>query len=234
MIRIVQFHNLGELDVLLNSKLLESKTSFLLPTIPCRRMEFQKKLIPWREALILLAIFHVPLIAQSRPNYIDSFTHSIQSYEKIWVNVGGKLALCTGNEKGNIVLEVGGGKPPYSFRWNTNETTQNRANLNAGTYTVWITDSEGSIHREAIVIQPPFPLILNPLVKKDASCGSANNGYAKIGVKIGRNDYEKDIPPYKVTWSNGLKDVWEANNLAPGTYTVKVADTIVKQASLLK
>ncbi|MBC6365443.1 gliding motility-associated C-terminal domain-containing protein [Algoriphagus sp. AK58] len=140
------------------------------------------------------------------------------------VQVSGKLALCSHSEKGNIILTVSGGKAPYTFKWNTNETTQNRNNLNAGTYTVEITDSNGIRHIERIVIQPPFPLILNPVEKRDASCGSGNNGYAKISVKMGRNDYEKDSPPYKVTWSNGLKDVWEANNLAPGTYTVLVED----------
>ena len=148
----------------------------------------------------------------------------IFDYSGIWVQVSGKLALCSHSEKGHINLEVGGGKPPYTFKWNTLQTTQNRTNLNAGTYTVWITDSEGKVHEERIVIQPPFPLLLNPVEKKDASCGSGKDGYAKVSVKIGRNDYEPNSPPYKVTWSNGLKDVWEAENLEPGVYTVTVAD----------
>ncbi|MFN3997434.1 gliding motility-associated C-terminal domain-containing protein [Algoriphagus sp.] len=148
----------------------------------------------------------------------------VHGYGSIHVAVSGKLALCSHSERGSINLNVTGGKPPYKFRWNTNETTQNRVNLNAGTYTVNITDAEGSEHIERIIVQPPFPLILNPVDKKDAACGSGKDGYAKVSVKIGRNDYEADSPPYKVTWSNGLKDVWEANNLAPGTYTVVVAD----------
>jgi gliding motility-associated-like protein len=162
--------------------------------------------------------------SQSGVNPEESIIYRLQSYDVIWVSVGGKLALCSSTEKGSITLTVGGGKPPYSFRWNTNETTQNRSNLNAGTYTVWIKDSEGREHQERIVIQPPFPLILNPLIKKDATCGSSKNGYAKISVKTGRNEYEKDSPPYSVTWSNGLKNVWEADQLAPGTYVVTVAD----------
>lgn len=142
----------------------------------------------------------------------------IQSTGIIQVAVSGKLALCSHSEKGSIILDVSGGKAPYKFRWNTNETTQNRSNLYAGTYTVKITDAEGTEHVERIVVQPPYPLILNPVEKKDASCGSANDGFAKISVKVGRGE------PYKVTWSNGLKDTWEAQNLAPGTYTVIVSD----------
>jgi gliding motility-associated-like protein len=140
------------------------------------------------------------------------------SYSAIRVNVSGKLALCSHSERGNIILDVTGGIPPYSFKWNNHQTVQNRTNLLAGTYTVWITDATGTVHTENIVIQPPFPLILNPLEKKDASCGSSSDGYAKIGVKIGRGE------PYKISWSHGLKDKWEASNLKPGAYTVVVTD----------
>jgi gliding motility-associated-like protein len=128
------------------------------------------------------------------------------------------LALCSASDKGSAILTVTGGTPPYKFQWNTNETTQNRGNLFAGTYTVKITDSQGTDHIERIIIQPPYPLILNPVEKKDASCG--NDGSAKISIKTAHSSRE----PYRISWSNGLKDVWEATNLTPGTYTVVVAD----------
>ncbi|WP_288370192.1 gliding motility-associated C-terminal domain-containing protein [uncultured Algoriphagus sp.] len=142
----------------------------------------------------------------------------ILSFNGIQVDVSGKLALCSHSEKGSIILNVTGGVPPYTFLWNTKETTQNRGNLFAGTYTVEITDSQGLKHIENIVVQPPFPFILNPVEKTDASCGSSADGSAKISVKIGRGE------PYKVTWSHGLQDSWEANDLKPGTYIVTVAD----------
>ena len=141
-----------------------------------------------------------------------------ESVSPITVSVSGKLALCSHSEKGSIILDITGGKAPYTFRWNTNETTQNRSNLYAGTYTVEITDADGTVHVESIVVQPPYPLILNPLEKRDASCGSGADGYAKIGVKVGRGE------PYQVSWSHGLKDSWEASNLKPGSYTVTVTD----------
>ncbi|MDN3204164.1 gliding motility-associated C-terminal domain-containing protein [Algoriphagus sediminis] len=134
------------------------------------------------------------------------------------VSVTGKLALCSHSERGSIILDIEGGVAPYTFKWNTNETTQNRSNLYAGTYTVEITDSQGTLHIERIVVQPPYPLILEDLEKQNASCGSGNDGYAKIGVKIGRGE------PYKVIWSHGLEDQWEAYDLAPGVYTVTVVD----------
>ncbi len=213
--------------ILLKEKLLERERKMLGPFFGRLRKGSDIHFTNQHGVLILLLVClapNPPLFALPYSNEDNSFTPALESDGKISVEVGGKLALCGTNEKGSIILSVGGGKPPYSFRWNTNETSQNRSNLKAGTYTVWVTDSEGSVHRENIVIQPPTPLILDPLVKKDATCGSANTGYAKIGVKMGRNDFDKDSPPYSVTWSNGLKDIWEADNLAPGTYTVKVAD----------
>jgi len=156
----------------------------------------------------------------------------IESYSAIQVEVDGKLALCSHSDRGTILLTVTGGVAPYTYKWNTNETSQNRTNLNAGTYTVIITDSEGTNFTQRIIIQPPFPLILNPVEKKDASCGSGNDGYAKISVKVGRNDYEEDSPPYKVRWSNGLEGVWEVHDLAPGSYTVVVSDKYNCDASI--
>jgi gliding motility-associated-like protein len=170
--------------------------------------------------------------AQFAFNIPDRSDAKIESYSGILVEVEGKLALCSHSDKGSVFLNVAGGVPPYNFKWNTKETSQNRTDLNAGTYTVLITDSEGTEFIQRVVIQPPFPLILNPVEKKDASCGSGNDGYAKISVKVGRNDYEEDSPPYHVRWSNGLENVWEAQGLAPGTYTVVVTDKYNCDASI--
>jgi gliding motility-associated-like protein len=189
----------------------------------------------WLVVILVAAMssfLHYPLFSQTSFKFPSFKNERIQSMDEIWVQVSGKLALCSHSERGTINLTVGGGKPPYSFKWNTNESTQNRTNLNAGTYTVWVTDSEGRVRQERIVIQPPFPLVLNPVVKKDATCGSGNDGYAKISVKIGRNDYDPAKPPYKISWSNGLQDVWEVNNLTPGTYVVKVADKFNCETSI--
>ena len=148
--------------------------------------------------LLLLSIgMYFPAFAQFSFEVPNSANQRILSYNSIQVEVSGKLALCSHSEKGHINLDIKGGTPPYTFRWNTNETTQNRTNLFAGTYTVEITDATGFKHIEKIVVQPPFPLILNPVEKKDASCGSGNDGSAKISVKIGRGE------PYKVKWRNG-------------------------------
>jgi hypothetical protein len=47
---------------------------------------------------------------------------------------------CTGGTGGSIFLTVSGGTLPYSFRWNTGYTGQNLVSVQAGTYTVTVTD----------------------------------------------------------------------------------------------
>lgn len=150
------------------------------------------------------------------------------NYEAMWLEVGGKLALCSDDERGSIVLNVHGGVPPYKFKWNNNDTSPTRVNLYAGSYTVWITDAEGQVLTQQILIQPPYPLILNPVEKKDASCGSGQDGYAKITIKT----YHETRAPYSITWSNGLKDVWEVDNLAPGSYYATVSDKFNCETSI--
>ena len=134
------------------------------------------------------------------------------------VNVSGQLALCSHSDRGHIILDVDGGTPPYSFRWNNLETVQNRYNLLSGTYSVIIKDSLGFEILERIVIQPPFPLVVEMGETIGASCVSSNDGEAKIKNIKGRGE------PYKIEWSNGLKNQTHAKNLLPGIYSVKVSD----------
>lgn len=187
----------------------------------------QKELLTYGKLSTLLFLsmwLHWSAFAQYSFDIPQRATDRILSYNAIQVEVSGKLALCSHTERGHINLQVSGGTAPYTFLWNTNETSQNRSNLLSGTYTVEITDAQGAKHTEHIIIQPPFPLLLNPIETQDASCGSGRDGYAKVSVKIGRNDYEPNSPPYKIKWSNGLENVWESDQLEPGTYTVTVTD----------
>ncbi|MCH7398617.1 gliding motility-associated C-terminal domain-containing protein [Belliella sp. DSM 107340] len=187
--------------------------------------------------LVLLGAFHalfsLDILAQadneahlftSKPP--KELTSPEASVGNIIVNVSGKLALCSHGERGNIVLDVQGGIEPYTYRWNNNETTKNREGLLSGTYTVYIKDSRGTEHAERIVIQPPFPLIIEMADIIHGTCENNNLGSAKINVKIGRGE------PYKVEWSHGLTNKMEAWNLPAGDYSVTVYDVFNCSTSL--
>lgn len=126
--------------------------------------------------------------AQFAFNIPDRENDRIASYSAIFVEVGGKLSLDSHSDKGHIFLNVSGGVPPYTFKWNTKETSQNRTNLSAGTYTVLINDSEGSVFTQRVVIQPPFPLILNSVEKNGSLCGSVNHSCDLLGCSTVESD----------------------------------------------
>ncbi len=146
--------------------------------------------------------------------------------DPIKVVVTGKLALCNHMDRGHIILEVSGGTPPYDFTWNNHDKSQNRQNLFSGTYTVFIKDSKGQRHEERIVIQPPFPLIIEMDGIQSASCSGTPDGAAKLDIRFGRGE------PYKIIWSHGLEDELEATELLPGVYTVRVIDMYNCDATL--
>ncbi|WP_215225315.1 T9SS type B sorting domain-containing protein [Echinicola shivajiensis] len=134
------------------------------------------------------------------------------------VEVSGKLALCSYEEKGNIILNVSGGVSPYQYEWpSIKQYTSSIDNLNAGKYTVIITDANGLELTKEILIQPPYPLIGKLLQTEAATCGAAN-GTAEIKVVVGRGD------PYRYEWSNGLKGSTKAENLQAGDHSVEIFD----------
>ncbi|UCS94789.1 gliding motility-associated C-terminal domain-containing protein [Echinicola marina] len=134
------------------------------------------------------------------------------------VEVSGKLALCSYEEKGNIILNVSGGVAPYQYEWpSIKQYTSSIDNLNAGKYTVIITDANGLELTKEILIQPPYPLIGKLLQTEAATCGAAN-GTAEIKVVVGRGD------PYRFEWSNGLKGTTKAENLEAGDHSVEIFD----------
>lgn len=67
---------------------------------------------------------------------------------------------CEATDNGAIDLSVLGGTPPYTYAWSNGETTEDIANLGAGTYTVTVTDSDTAIQQtvsgSAIVANDPI------------------------------------------------------------------------------
>jgi hypothetical protein len=56
-----------------------------------------------------------------------------------------------GND-GSIDLTVSGGTAPYAFLWNTADTTEDLSGLNAGVYTVNITDSNNCVFVDSVTV----------------------------------------------------------------------------------
>lgn len=55
-----------------------------------------------------------------------------------------KNTACYGGHDGAITTNIKRGTPPYSYKWSNNATTANLTNLASGSYTVTVTDSNGT------------------------------------------------------------------------------------------
>jgi VCBS repeat-containing protein len=118
---------------------------------------------------------------------------------------------CYGGNTGSSTVSPGGGTPPYAYSWSSGGGTNATAtNLNAGIYTVTITDANGCKITSIVNITQPNPLIAN-VATVNNSC--TTTGSATVSTS--------NSGPFTYTWSSGSSSR-TANPLAAGNYTVTV------------
>jgi len=135
----------------------------------------------------------------------------------IEIEVGGKLSLCSTNDRAEIRLKVTGGAGDYKYKWNHGPVTPVISNLLPGQYTVEVMDADGCTATSTINIPQADPVRMSISELSNVSCKGLNDGFIKINLAGG-------LGPYKITWSNGLTDVTEAYNLSPNIYSIRVED----------
>lgn len=116
---------------------------------------------------------------------------------------------------GSAMAEVFGGTAPYTFLWNTGQTSQIIFPLGPGTYTVTVTDANGCVVVGSGVVSEPPPIIID-LVITHPGCLNVNGGSITASASGG-------VPGYTFTWSTGQIGPM-ISNLGPGTYTLVVTD----------
>ncbi len=120
---------------------------------------------------------------------------------------------CFGDANGSISTTVSGGTAPYSYVWNSGDTTANVNGLPAGAYLLCVFDANGCVAKRSVDLVNPAPLGLNILVN-GGSCGVP--GSAEVQVAGG-------TAPYTYIWSTG-DSTPTAGGLAAGSYGVTVTD----------
>ncbi len=123
---------------------------------------------------------------------------------------------CAGGNNGVINLTMSGGTIPYHFHWSNFENTEDVFNLNAGTYSVIVTDDNGcDVAANFVVNAPTNPLIINGTVT-NASGATNADGNIDITVTGGSG-------PYSFAWNNGSTSE-DLTAILPGTYYVTMID----------
>ena len=123
---------------------------------------------------------------------------------------------CFGQTNGTATATVSGGITPYTYTWNTGNTTQTDTGLAAGNYTCVVKDAGGCIDTLKVIVIQPVALTLASTTFP-ATCSYLCNGQAIIVPKGGTN-------PYSYNWSNGATVASISNLCVGSTYTITVSD----------
>ena len=131
------------------------------------------------------------------------------------VSLSSVNVTCNGAANGTAYATATGGNAPYTYIWSNGKTDDNINSLDAGVYTVIVTDNSNNTVSNSVVISEPALLTAN--------CSATNitqNGLSDGTVSVSANG---GTSPYSYTWSNGATTS-SAAGLTAGSYTVIVTD----------
>jgi len=126
---------------------------------------------------------------------------------------------CNGICDGTAALGISGGTPPLSYSWNTIpvQSTQTATGLCAATYIITVTDFNGCITIDSVIINEPDILVATTFGDTTTCNGDITQISATASGGVGA---------YAYSWDNGLPDT-TTHTVSPGsttTYTVTVTD----------
>jgi len=126
---------------------------------------------------------------------------------------------CNGGSNGSASVLANGGTSPYIYSWNPSaQTNATATGLNAGTYTVTVTDANGCTTTvSATITQPLQALSASTNVIANVSCNGGSNGSTSVLANGGTS-------PYVYLWIPSAQTNATATGLSAGNYTVTITD----------
>ena len=123
-----------------------------------------------------------------------------------------------GNPNGSAGVNVTGGTSPYTYLWNTGQSTFLISGLNGGTYTVTVTDSKLCSANRTLVVNNTPSIVISIDTIIHLKCAGQNTGVIKVNVTGGSG-------PLTYTWTPTQIGTDSIFNLAAGTYKLVVRDS---------
>lgn len=134
---------------------------------------------------------------------------------------------CYGDANGAIDITVTGLTVPLTVLWSNGYSTEDVANLQPGTHSVWITDAAGCMLTESFDVPEPDALDLS-VFGSGSDCGMAT-GSATV------NYVDGGTAPFSYLWNTG-STADNLSNIPSGIYSLTVTDangcTITGEASV--
>ena len=127
------------------------------------------------------------------------------------VTIDGEDVLCFGRSSGSATAQVANGDAPFSYQWSNGGNTVTIVNLNAGTYTVTVTDADGLTGTASVTLTEPTRVTAT--ITEPTEC----SGPFTIAAEP-----QGGVTPYTYNWSTGADT--RAVSVPAGDYCVTVVD----------
>lgn len=148
----------------------------------------------------------------------NTFSGTITQPTAITFTASSTAASC-GNNDGTATVTSSGGTGAHTYLWSpSGGTAATATNLNAGAYTCLITDANGCTQTASVTVANSGAPTASITSTTNNLCFGLTNGSATVSASGGTG-------PLSYLWSSGGTGVTESN-LAAGTYTVTVTDSV--------
>lgn len=129
---------------------------------------------------------------------------------------GLELPTCPGLDDGAITGTIIGGNGPYTYAWNTGDTTLNLDGIGNGTYLLEATDQEGCVIQSEPIVVNANETFQVGVSKKNPTCSGLATGTIQLLPFVG-------TPPYTYIWSSG-ETAQSLSGLSAGNYIATIED----------
>jgi len=152
---------------------------------------------------------------------------SVETPLPIGIDIKVESPASTNASDGRANASVTGGTGKYSYSWDNGEKTQRAEKLASGMHTLIVTDENGCTNQGSVSITEnilPLAVKINQVDK--VLCAGQQQASLKGEVTGGKQ-------PFVYTWTASGKEISgeTINNLAAGTYTLKVTDVTGSSAT---